>query len=281
MGFEDIIETELRNQKRLNESAERQLDRSVKGTLWSKTRPDGREQFYVKVPGESRPRYINLEHLEDLRMLVDKKYAGVLQEATRSNIDGLEFLQNVYRSVKPEDILDSLPKAYQEAKMYLKKHGYDDEIESLSGDNQRFTPSQKPTRKEGLIHRTSFGLLVRSKGEVLIAEILYSRGIWVYYEFELGLQTEGGGWTWVYPDFRIDLGDGKSIIWEHKGKYGDPEYFQSDMWKMSLYYMNGIYEPVNLIVTCDGPDGSTDMEAIRRIVDGVIMPQMKKDKLFS
>jgi hypothetical protein len=68
-------------------------------------------------------------------------------------------------------------------------------------------------------------LAVRSKGEVLIAEILYAEGFWVYYE-------------------------------------------------KRLYFMNGIYQPVNLIVTCDGPDGGTDMEAIARIVKGVILPQV-------
>lgn len=85
---------------------------------------------------------------------------------------------------------------------------------------------------------------------------------------------EDGEVVYVYPDFTIDLGNGRFIYWEHKGMMGDYQYAESDMRKTRLYFMNGIYQPVNLIVTCDGPDGGTDMEAIARIVKGVILPQV-------
>ena len=41
---------------------------------------------------------------------------------------------------------------------------------------------------------------------------------------------------------------------------------------MQLYHRNGIYEPKNLIVTKDGPDGSFDVEAVKRLVYGVLLP---------
>lgn len=62
------------------------------------------------------------------------------------------------------------------------------------------------------------------------------------------------------------------MYWEHKGMYGDEKYFEHDQRKMQLYYRSGIYEPKNLIVTMDGPDGSIDIERIKMIVYGLLLP---------
>lgn len=79
----------------------------------------------------------------------------------------------------------------------------------------------------------------------------------------------------IYPDFTIPLPNGKCIYWEHKGMRGEPDYAINDFWRTQLYFHNGIYEPVNLISTCDGPDGNIDMKAVRRIIEGIILPQCR------
>ncbi|MBQ1302113.1 MAG: hypothetical protein IIY29_02050 [Firmicutes bacterium] len=275
MRFDDTVLHELKKQERLHGRAEKVLQQSVPDVLFSKTRPDGRMQFYIKDPASGRQRYVNLEHLDDIRRILDQKYAGALLDATERNIKALKYLKENYFFISPESVFDTLPKAYQEAREYLAHHGKKDSLQTFSGGNQGFSPSEKPGREEGLIHRTSFGLMVRSKAEALIAEILYAEGFWVYYEKKLTLVTEFGTEVDVYPDFSIDLGGGRWIYWEHKGMFGDPQYAENDMKKMRWYHMNGIYEPLNLIVTCDGPNGESDMEAIRRIITGVILPQVQ------
>ena len=47
-----------------------------------------------------------------------------------------------------------------------------------------------------------------------------------------------------------------------------------DMNREIIYNLNGIYQPHNLSVTAEGPNNEFDMEAVRRMVNGVLLPMM-------
>jgi hypothetical protein len=84
--------------------------------------------------------------------------------------------------------------------------------------------------QEGLVHRTSKGLAVRSKSELIIAEALANAGISFEYEKPLVL----GGQT-RYPDFTIDDEiSGRTIFWEHLGMLERPDYRRS--WEKKLVW---------------------------------------------
>ena len=76
----------------------------------------------------------------------------------------------------------------------------------------------------------------------------------------------------IYPDFTIILADGTVIYWEHKGMLDNQEYVESDNERMQLYYINGIYQPHNLIVTGDGPNGEYCGAQISMIVNNILVP---------
>ena len=124
--------------------------------------------------------------------------------------------------------------------------------------------------------KTSFGLYVRSKSELQIAELLYSLGIEFYYEKARHLWegTDEYASRTVYPDFTIVLPDDREIYWEHKGMLSDAMYVERDINKEIIYNLNGIYQPHNLIVTAEGPNNEFDMEAVRKIAEGVLLPMM-------
>ena len=161
-----------------------------------------------------------------------------------------------------------LPKAYKNDDWLNEK------VLGNSPGKQRVHRSQNPYRPEELKHITSFNLRVRSKGELLIAEALRAGGFEFYYEMRLELVDEDGSIKVVYPDFVIVFPSGFIVYWEHKGRLDDRNYMLRDLKKTQLYFRNGIFEPHNLIVTTDGPDNMTDMEAISRIINGILMPLM-------
>lgn len=139
----------------------------------------------------------------------------------------------------------------------------------------RTIQSEKPTRREELRHTTSFGLFTRSKNEAIIAEILHAAGIEFYYERRLTLRDEYGNYAVIYPDFTIITASGKAIYWEHKGLLSNAEYCEMDKKRMSLYFINGIFQPHNLIVTTDGPAGEFCGMEISMIVEKILMPLCK------
>jgi hypothetical protein len=92
--------------------------------------------------------------------------------------------------------------------------------------------------QEGLIHRTSKGLAVRSKSELIIAEALTNAGISFEYEKALTL----GGQT-RYPDFTIeDEISGRTIYWEHLGMLERPDYRRSWEKKLGWYHAHDVRE---------------------------------------
>lgn len=101
----------------------------------------------------------------------------------------------------------------------------------------------------GKIYKTSKGDFVRSKSEVIIANLLYSHGI--NYEYEAKLYYENN--KWIEPDFTITLSDGNKIYLEHVGMLGVESYDNRWIEKKEIYdkYYNGMlrvtYEGANII----------------------------------
>ncbi len=91
---------------------------------------------------------------------------------------------------------------------------------------------------------------VRSKSELLIANILYLENIMYFYESTFRIGGES-----IVPDFVIPLKDGKYVIWEHLGLLEQDQYQRRWAWKKNLYTKNNYVENLNLIITKDTQGG--------------------------
>ena len=122
--------------------------------------------------------------------------------------------------------------------------------------------------EQSLIHRTLKGDLVRSKSEVIIANMLYEAGIEYEYEKELDLGEDGIR----IPDFTIeDAESGLCFYWEHCGMLGDAAYNKHWQEKQALYKKHGIVEGENLIVSRDSLNGGIDSAEIKRLIDAYLI----------
>lgn len=88
-----------------------------------------------------------------------------------------------------------------------------------------------------LVHVTGGGVMVRSKNEVIIADILDDLvpGSWAY---EQPLRGPDGAIR--YPDFTIQTYDGRTVYWEHLGMLDDPTYAAAWERKRTWYSDQGI-----------------------------------------
>jgi ATP-dependent DNA helicase RecQ len=96
-----------------------------------------------------------------------------------------------------------------------------------------------PKHQLGRIHKTEQGEKVRSKSEVIIANILYRSGI--DYEYEKKLEYAPG--KWKEPDFTITTKDG-TWYWEHLGMLGVQDYDEDWIDKKEIYESMGIMDRV-------------------------------------
>lgn len=127
---------------------------------------------------------------------------------------------------------------------------------------------KKKYYEQALIHRTLKGDLVRSKSEVIIANMLYEAGIEYEYEKELDLGDDGIR----IPDFTIeDAESGTCFYWEHCGMLGDAGYSKHWEDKKKLYKKHDIVEDENLIVSKDSFNGGIDSAEIKRLIEKYLM----------
>jgi GTPase SAR1 family protein len=174
----------------------------------------------------------------------------------------------------------------QKAKVVVLHQGSATELQRLSGERwsataTRLTNLFGPPRpvavgdvflEERLIHRTSRGEAVRSKSEVIIANLLHAKKIDYHYEAPLEL-----GGVVKYPDFTIEDDDtGATYYWEHCGLLHDPAYSRRWEDKQQWYYEHGVL-PLeegggpkgSLVVTCDQPNGSIDSQMLEELISKI------------
>ena len=100
--------------------------------------------------------------------------------------------------------------------------------------------------EEGKVHKALTGDMVRSKSEVIIANLLHDRDI--PFMYEMPLRAPDG--TMKLPDFTIRWA-GETWYWEHEGMLHDPKYRRNQDAKHAWYEKHGFADW--LIVTTEGP----------------------------
>ena len=124
--------------------------------------------------------------------------------------------------------------------------------------------------EERLIHKTTRGEAVRSKSEVIIANLLHEKHI--QYLYEAPLEIDG---VTKYPDFTIeDDNTGRTHYWEHLGMLSDESYRKRWHQKLEWLKEHGILSREDgggtrgtLITTEDSANGGIDSEAVMRLVE--------------
>lgn len=112
------------------------------------------------------------------------------------------------------------------------------------------------------IHKTESGIWVRSKSEVIIANILYRSSMDFQYEEKLYYNDS----QWKEPDFTIRH-NGKTWYWEHLGLLGDEQYNENWQEKKQIFKDLGVWD--NVITTKESAILSNQAnELIKKIKTG-------------
>jgi hypothetical protein len=114
----------------------------------------------------------------------------------------------------------------------------------------------RPWYEAGKIHRALSGDMVRSKSEVIIANMLFEHDI--DFRYEVPLFAPDG--TMYLPDFTINF-QGQQIYWEHVGMLSNDGYRRRWEEKQRWYE---IHFPGRLLTTFEGPELSLDAAALLR-----------------
>ena len=254
------LEYEEKQLKRYQAIARRKTD----ATLQAKIRKDRKAELYICRGKELS--YVNKDTIQEAIKVASKYRAEAAVRLLTQSMEARKRFLSDYNALTEENIDKFVEnKAYSSEVLGSRINRW--AVNRIKDEKRKLcaTPSENKLHCENLTLNTKFGLAVRTRIEVLIAEALYDAGCLFQYEKELKLY-DGKGYPVVkYPDFTIFHND-TVTYWEHAGMYGDSEYAARHDEKMHIYFINGIYQPKNLIVTMDGPDCEIDMEDIWRII---------------
>jgi hypothetical protein len=108
--------------------------------------------------------------------------------------------------------------------------------------------------EEGKIHSTLTSYMVRSKSEVIIANMLFERDI--PFRYETPLFAKDG--TFYLPDFTVTW-NGEDWYWEHVGRLDREDY--RNHWETKKEWYERFF-PGRLVMTLESGDLSKDSNAI-------------------
>lgn len=188
----------------------------------------------------------------DIKEIVGMTYDGIINDdvSLSKPID-----RRLIIDVKKDNIDDEVLRKIQES-IDIKKAYKHDLLNYLVYLIDNYTDSNQlhqeignylgvDKHKLGRIYSTLKGDKVRSKSEVIIANLLHENGIDYEYEKKLFYNKE----KWIEPDFTIKIDEENEVYWEHLGMLGLETYDERWSKKLDIY---DTYFSDKLVTTYEG-----------------------------
>lgn len=253
----------------VKETALAELERLPEGQLSSRM-SKGIRRFYCRRSGkDSNGSYITKENGALVRQLAQKAYLKKLLEAVEGELTALEKCEQELakpRNVSAESVYDSIDDWMQELTTPLITS------DARYAELWRVKPFETSQYfGENKNQHTEQGEYVRSKSELLIANMLYRAGVNYKYEHPLTL-----GRSMIYPDFTIlDVRQRKVFYWEHFGKIDEQDYAVNAVKRISAYSAAGLGVVNNLIVTWETEHHPLSSDTVRQVMvnNGLLGPR--------
>ena len=228
----------LRDIKKKKES---QLNKNVKGHL-RVVQSGKRVQFFLRESVHDRSgKYIRKKDIAVARAIAQRDYDVKLLKAVDRELGFLEKVERLYPQPSPENVFLQLTPGRQSL------------VEPIIVTDQEFRRNWESVEFEskGIAegapeYTTDKGEQVRSKSELIIANLLSKLDIPYRYEAPLKLKRLGT----VYPDFTIlNTRTRKTYYYEHFGMMDNQEYCNKAVSKIQSYILQGYYPGESLFFT--------------------------------
>lgn len=241
----DVLKKELLLRKQRLEkaaaSAEYLLKESPAGSLRISQGSDCTRYYLITKKGDTNGGYIRSEQMPFITQLAQKDYAKRLLSESKQELLDIDHVLRRIDKHNAESVYSKLdPKRQALVEPILRNA--DERINywnSLPYNVSPYKPEDKvfPTRR---------GELVRSKSELMIADMYYDLDIPYRYECELKLKND----RIKYPDFTLYHSSRRTVIYhEHLGLLDNKEYLDQTLKKLRLYEENGIVPGKNLLIS--------------------------------
>lgn len=212
--------------------------------------------------------YIKKNNLSKAANLAQKHYFSIINPLIKKNLKELKRFVNKYKQEELDTIYDSM---CDERKQLVKPIQY-----GIKEKRKRWMEEyyeKNMMYPDNLRFETEQGDMVRSKSEVIIANILYKYKEHILYKYERPLEVIADGRIkTIYPDFTIFiLETGEIKYWEHAGRMDDPAYASEFVKKVNLYIQNGLLPGRDIIFSFESYSNPLDITLVKELVGKMLL----------
>ena len=221
----------------------RALAKAPEGTLRAVTIGSKYRYYHCTKKGDHTGKYINAKHLPLARRLAQRDYYRTTLSIATRELEAVRDLINIRASGLAEDCFGKLKDARKALvrPVTLSDDEYARKWQETPYEGKRFKPGDPE-------FYSTKGERMRSKSEVIIANLLYTLGI--PYKYECPLTIDNG--ITIYPDFTIlNIRTREVFILEHLGMMGDEKYTADNTEKFNELILSGYVPGISLIISLE------------------------------
>ena len=238
---------------------ENKLRAGIKTSPNAKLRPrkkGNQYQYYIETKNSRK--YLSKKNLEMAKKIAQYDYFRKLLPTLQKNKRALNFLILHY---KPEQLTKVYKTIPQSRKLLVNPVFIDDETYAAQWQARSYEPKKDQPEENFITIKKEH---VRSKSEVIIANLLNAKQIPYHYEFPVVIHQ---GLT-LHPDFLcLNKRTRQEFYWEHCGLMSNSEYSENLVWRLSEYAKKGIFPGKNLILTMESQHSPLSVKDVEKIID--------------
>lgn len=226
---------------KVQEEKEQALKAAPEGTLRINKNRNKVQYYQRNDPKDFNGTYIKEKDVQLAQKLAQKDYDKRVLRAVQSESKAIQKYLSNYPTFNAEQVYENMNKERQDLIFPIQEteEQYVQKWNEVLYQGKGFSEDTPE-------YYTAKGERVRSKSELIIADLLNREKIPYRYEYPIYIKNVGK----VYPDFTVlDVKARKEIYWEHLGMMDDPTYVEKALRKITSYEQNGIFIGDKLILT--------------------------------
>ena len=212
-------------------------------------------QYYMEK--NKKRTYIPKKNIETARKIAQRDYYQKLLPGLLKNLKAMQHFSKEYNTTSLEQNYSNLPAARKQlvTPIFIDNETYAQQWQAKNYERKKDAPDGS--------FLTLKNEAVRSKSEIIIANLLHDKKVPYHYEYPLKLSN---GVT-IHPDFFcLNKRTRQEFYWEHCGKMDDLEYTVSLTQRLSEYSRCGIIPGKNLILSFETGIIPLETKAVQQII---------------
>lgn len=246
---------------------QKSLKKAPEGSLWVHKKGTYTQYgIYLNENNESKLKYLSVKEKKLIQELQQKSYNEKILFVLKKQVSCLRKTLSFLKEESPEVVFNHLSEEKQKLTIpvTLSNEEYAKQWQSKKYEAPGFS-------ENSLLYVTQSGLRVRSKSEIIIADLLQQKKVPFLYESPVELKTFYGKKIF-HPDFCcLNLRTRQEFYWEHFGMMDDPEYSANAVGKLKIFNENHFKQGKNLIITMESQSNPLTAKETLRVIEDFLM----------